>query len=574
MAKTGFYSIHELKDTTAIADSILTTASNSAFANIVLAKNNIAMPDFATLEKDYFVLDGTMPEFPDTPTDIVYFSSILSGSNGTFATNPSFTSTFSENHSSYGITFYFVGDYPLEMIVRWFDLNNTKIDQKTYTVTANQFFAQNLIENYGKITVEFTKAKPYRYVKFRFIEYGTDLIFGAGGLPVKDASLIEEVDPISDKIPINKITYKLIDVNNEFNVANQSGLHKVMQKGQISYAYENVDDVPQLLGKFFLTDSSTDKNITSISCVDYKGLLDDTTFKAGAVYNGTLAGAVIDLIMTAAGITDYTVDDATSSTPLHGWLKTQTCRKALREILLGCGSLIDTSRTESLNIYKPTRTIQTTVKRTRKFSTTASEEDYISDVSVKYPVYTLAASTSQIAKGTYDAGTYTIQLSSPASDMTINSGTITEQTNNYITFTVTETTNVIITGYKYSKEDLTVTASIENLTAGKTRNSKDFTCTVINNEQAAVIANSILTYYQLRLGLKIKFLNEGEKPCSWSEVYNTVKTYGNYVAGFEKVTTDLTGGYVSTAELRGYYKLLTDFYYMNEIYAGEDVGIL
>lgn len=574
MAKTGFYSIYELKDTTAIADSTLTTTTNSDFADISLVKNDIDMPNYATLEKDFFVLDGTLPEFPDTPTDIVYFSSILSGADGTFTTNPSFTVTFTGNHSSYGLTFYFVGDYPLEMIVKWYDLNNTKIDQKTYTVTANQFLAQNLVENYGKLEIEFTKAKPSRYVKFRFIEYGTNLIFGAGGLPVKEASLIEEVDPTSDKIPINKLTYKLIDEDNEFNVGNQSGLHKVMQKGQVSHAYENVDGVPQLLGKFFLSDNSTDKNITSISCACYKGLLDNNRFIAGAVYNGTLAGTVIDLIMSAAGITEYTVDDETRNTPLYGWLKIQTCRKALREILFGCGSLIDTSRSETLNIYKSTRIIQTTVKRTRKFSTTATEEDYISDISVKYPVYALATATSQIAKGSYTTGTHTIELSSPASGMTINTGTIVAQTNNYITFTLTADADIIITGYKYSKEDLTVTASIENLTAGKTRNSKNFTCTVVNNIQASVIANSLLDYYQLRLGLKIKFLNEGDKPSNWSEIYNTVKTYGNYVAGFEKVTTDLTGGFVSTAELRGYYKLLTDFYYMNEIYAGEDVGII
>ncbi len=574
MRTTGFYCDYELKDTTAIADSTLTTSNNSSFADIAKAKDNITMPNYMTLEDGFSQLDGTLPEMPDTPTDIVYFSNLMSDASGNFSSNPSFTVTFTENHSSYGITFYFIGDYPLEMIVTWYNLGNVKIDQKTYTITDNKFFAQNLVENYGKITVEFTKANPYRFIKFRFIEYGTNLIFGKGGLPVKGASLVEEVDPTSDKIPINKLSYKLIDENNEFNVGNQAGLHKVMQQGQISHAYEVVNGVPQLLGKFYLTENSTDSNITSISCTDYKGLLDNNRFIAGAVYNGTLAGTVIDSIMLAAGITEYTVDDETRNTPLYGWLKIQTCRKALREILFGCGSLIDTSRSETLNIYKPTRIIQTTVKRDRKFSTVATEEDYISDVTVKYPVYTLATTTSQITKGTYDAGTYTIELSSPASGMTINSGTIVEQTNNYVTFTVTSTTEVIITGYKYGKEDLSATASIKNISAGQTRANKDFTCTVINGAQAVTLADSLLEYYKLRLGLKIKFLNEGDKPADWSEIYNTVKSYGNYVAGFEKVTTDLTGGFISTAELRGYYKLLTDFYYMGEIYAGEDVGIL
>ena len=87
-----------------------------------------------------------------------------------------------------------------------------------------------------------------------------------------------------------------------------------------------------------------------------------------------------------------------------------------------------------------------------------------------------------------------------------------------------------------------------------------------------MIAEKILDYYSLQLGLKIKILNEGDKPIDWAEVYNTNRNYGSYVAGFEKITTDLTGGFVSTAKLRGYYKLLADYYYTGELFAGEEIG--
>ena len=70
----------------------------------------------------------------------------------------------------------------------------------------------------------------------------------------------------------------------------------------------------------------------------------------------------------------------------------------------------------------------------------------------------------------------------------------------------------------------------------------------------------------------VTFLNEGDKVADWAEVFNAEKMYGNYVAGIEKMTTDLTGGYISTAELRGYYKLVNDFYYTGEIITGEEFG--
>lgn len=60
----------------------------------------------------------------------------------------------------------------------------------------------------------------------------------------------------------------------------------------------------------------------------------------------------------------------------------------------------------------------------RKFSTVATNNDYVSDVSVKYSEYTLGTEDKQIAKGTYEPGTYTIELSSPVNpdSVSINTG--------------------------------------------------------------------------------------------------------------------------------------------------------
>lgn len=572
--KTGFYCIYELYDTTAMEDSTLTTAYNQPFGNMAKAREDIESPDYATLEDHYFLLDGSYPEMPDIPQDVVFFSSVMAGADGCFQENPVLHILFTEKHTSACLTLHFVGDYPLEMKIRWYDLDGNVIENGTYEIDSNKYVAWKQVENYTGLEIEFTKAKPYRYVKFRYIEYGTDIICGTSGYPVKEAKLIEECDPISDKIAINKLTFKLIDEKNDFNIGNMGGLHKVFQSGQKATAFEKVNEREILLGKFFLSDYSTDKNITSISCVDYKGLLDKQNFRKGMVYNGETAGQVIDQIMEAAGITDYTVDEPTRNTPLHGWLKIQTCRKALREVLFACGALLDSSRSTSLNIYQPDRIIESTVERTRKFSTVVKNKDYISDVSVKFPVYTLETEGKEIAKGSYEAGTYTIDLSSPAEEMTINSGVILEQSHNYITFRLTEAAEVVITGKKYSKEDLAVTASITKVAAGQGRKSKSYSCTVAGAAQATARAESILDYYSLQLGLKIKFLNEGDKPAAWAEIFNANKQYNSYVAGFEKLTTDLTGGFISTAELRGYYKLIEDYDYTGEIFVGEEFGDL
>lgn len=572
MRTTGFYAKYGLYDTSAREDSTLTTAYNQTFGDISMGKEDISSQDYGTLEQDYFLLNGSYPEMPDDPKDVVFFSSEMSGADGSFTENPLLIILFTENHTSACLTFHFVGDYPLEMKIRWIDGDGNVIENGTYQVDENKYVAWKQVENYRRLEIAFTRAKPYRYVKFRYIEYGTDIICGVDGYPVKEAKLVEECDPISDKISINKLTFKLIDADNDFNIGNMSGLHKVFQSGQKAQAYETINGEAQLLGAFFLDNYSTSKNVSSMSWIDYKGLLSKHTFRQGRVYTGDPAGEVIDQIMAAADITDYSVDEVTRAMPLYGWLKIQDCRKALREVLFACGSVIDSSRSESLNIFKVDRTVQTAIQRTRKFSTTPKNQSYISDVAVKFPVYSLDEESKEIFKGTYSPGTYTVDLSSPAAEMTITGGTITEQTNNYVIFTVAEEGEVIVSGRKYSKEDLTVTASVEKVDAGESRQTKSFSCTVLGPAGAADRAKAILAYYDLRLNLKIKFLNEGDKVADWAEVFNAEKMYGNYVAGIEKMTTDLTGGYISTAELRGYYKLVNDFYYTGEIFTGEEFG--
>ena len=572
MRKTGFECVYGLFDTTAREDSIPTTAYNQNFGSVVKVKDDIESEDYATLEQDYFLLNGTYPELPDAPQDVVFFSSEMSGEDGAFAENPTMQVSFTEKHSSCGLTFYFVGEPPEEMRIKWYDIHSNLIADATFAVDSQKYLAWKQVENYTKLLIEFTKAKPYRYVKLRYIEYGTRLLCGGDGLPVKDASLIEECSPISDKIAVNKLSFKLIDENNDFNIGNMSGLHKVLQNGQECTAYETVNGEQLLLGRFFLDGHGTDKNVTDISCVDFKGLLDNAIFRGGKVYDGDLAGPVIAQIMETAGISDYTVDDATRAVRLYGWLKNQTCRKALREVLFAAGAVADSSRRSTFDIYIPGRKVQSTIKRTRKFSTSVENLDYISDVSVKFPVYTLNSAVKQILKGTYQPGTYTVDLSSPAEDMTIAGGIITEQTNNYVSFQVAAAGEVIISGKKYVKEDLTVTVAEEKVSAGHVRAGKSFTCTLLDVASAQAAAARLLDYYSLRLGIKIKFLNDGDRPVDWAEIQNQHRIYGSYLAGLEKVTTDLTGGFVSTAQLRGYYKLAEDFYYTGELFAGEDFG--
>lgn len=573
MRKTKFFAEYDLIDVTAAADATETTSDNQSFGDVSDLSDSESMENYATLEDDFFILDGSLPEMPDNPDDVVFFSDTMSDDAGAFADDPQIVITFSENHTSFGLTFHFVGDYPKKVKVDWYTLDNIILESETYDIDNASYFAQKQVENYGKIVLTFTEADAYRYVKLRLVEYGTRWAVGGDGLPCEKGEMITEIAGEANKIPINTLQFEVIDEYNQFNLGNMAGIHRVLQQGQKCRAYEYVDDVPVFLGVYYLNESSASKNVATLKCVDAKGLLDDIEYIGGAVYDGTTtAGTVIADILAAAGIEDYAIDLDVASVPLYGWLKNQTCRKALVEILFACGAVCDSAYGDKLRIFKPTKIIQNTIKRTRKISTESEQKEYVSDVSVKYSVYTVKNQTAQIAKGHYAAGDYLIKLSAPATGMTATGATITEQSNNYVKISVASEADVVITGYKYDKEDLTETATIEHIDGGARRNAKSFTNSVLDAAGAMARAAELLDYYKYRLGLKVKYLADAEKPAAWSVVQNENREYVEYVAGIEKITTDLTGGYISNAEMRGYYDVNPYYYYMPEIYTADEIG--
>ena len=479
MRKTEFYVDYNLYDTTALEDGTPESTANAAFADIDLLKENPDAGVYATLEHNFFVLDGGREEFPDAPDDLAYFSAGQSGDTGEFSQGQSVTVQFTENHTSIGITLHFLEEYPLELKIEWYDLAGAKKAEATFYPDSLDYFCENQVEEYGKIAITFVETLPRHNVKLQYIEYGTTLTWGS--YAVTSGKLTNDTDPISDKIKTDKLTFDFVDRNEEFNIGNISGLHKTFQKRQKMLPYEVIDGVRMPLGVFFLDGNSTTKNVSKMSAIDFKGMLSNTDFKDGQIYEGVKAGLIIDAIMDTAGISDYVVDDETYNTLLYGTLKIQTCQKALREVLFACGSTVNTAMRENLEIHKSNRLISAKIERSRKFSTTLQTDHYVSDVNVKYTTWTLSEEVSQITKGTYGVGRHTIQLSNPAANMTTNVGTIIKQSPYYVELQIDTDARVevVISGKKYVGEELAVLSSIENIKSGEVRSTKTFTGTLL-----------------------------------------------------------------------------------------------
>lgn len=560
-----FYIVYNQFDTTALADAVETTTSNQAFGNLALLKNNAAPLKYMTLEDNFTLLDGSFSELPDSPTDVVFWSSALSDASGNFSTNPSMTINFDANHSSVGLTLHFSESYPLEMVIKWYNESNQLLSEKTFTVDSLKYIALNKVDNYRKIVIEFTKALPFHYVKMYYIEYGREFLFDED--VIKSGSLVNEVDPISDKISSDTMTVEIMDKNNDFNLANASGLHTIFQRNQKLIPFRNKNGVVSQLGEWYLDSFSVQNNTVKISTIGQVGLLDNFNFINGEVYVNKKAGLILDAIFLTAGVTSYVIDSVTYDTLLCGTLKKQTCRKALREVLFACGSICETHG-GNINIKKQSKLVQSTVERSRKFSTVPSKNEYVSDISIKYSNYVLNTTSVQVLKASYKAGTHTIEFTYSVANLTVNTGTITEQHTYYCVLTLGADSDIIITGNKYDSQDIETTYSLSEIASGEIRKSKTFSGTLMDCTIASERAQAILDYYQMGLSISARFVNDAEETGNFAIIENPNSSYGNYVAGIEKMTTNLIG-FVTTATMRGYYQSFTENNYCGEFYCGE-----
>lgn len=557
---TNFYVEYQLIDTSAVEDSQPVSETNQSFGDLQRLKNDHAFTDYMTLEHNYSVLDGSMPQFPDeAPDDVVYFSSVMSDMNGTFTENPKITISFERTHSSAALTLFFVGDHPLEARVTWTDFSGEMLFSNVFPIDNNEMVISQDVENYFKIEIEFTKTLPERYVKMYFIRYGVIIYWDETN--IKSASLVEEQDRLSDKLSVNQLSFEVIDTEaNNYNMANSAGIHRYFQFTQKCYAYEQLDDQVIKLGDFYLSKFSENTNLCKMNWTSVIELMDSYTFMGKVYDTGITAGELLNQIFAICGITEYTVDEETSAQMLYGSLQPMSCRNALREVLFACHSIIRTIG-GGISILKTTALIRGTLTRNDKISTKTTKQTYYYGIVVKYNEYSLDEVKTQISKGSYSAGTHTLQFSQPARELEIDHGTIDKQDDYYCVFTLEEDSDIILTGRKFQSTSNSVTVFQQNLEAGESQNIKTYTAKLCNNKTAAELGKKILDFTNYRLKFDIKHIAHDSDMDAWRNIENPTQDIHDYIGIYTKRNFDLTGGFIDTATLVGYINDTANWYY-------------
>ena len=389
---------------------------------------------------------------------------------------------------------------------------------------------------------------------------------------IKTGKVQEDIDVTSATIPINKADLSIVDVNNDFDIGNEEGAWKSIQKTQeVNLTeYSGGEWIP--IGAFYVDDFAFAKNVATFKLIDGVGLMDKYTFYDGRIYINELAGNILQAVFAAAGITKYSIDDDVAEIQLTGYIGIQTCRKALQRICFACGAVADDSRSDTIKVYKPDRYVSSTVGTNRKLNghTKVSLDKYVSGVSIECKSYAIEDKTTDIYKGSLQAGDTRITFSEPykPESITATAGTIRMVKTNYLIIHMEAAGECVISGRKYANTAFTYQKNVPLLEAGETESLKKFTdCTLHNAEKLPAIADSLLSYYALRKKVDMKYLEQQEQVGNWVNIESMNGSTSTTL--IESQNVDLTGGYIAVAKCRGYSTVVTDPAYTGEIYAGE-----
>lgn len=504
-----------LLDVTAADDATSSCTDIQQFSDIQAIHtpdlDNLVTKPWATLEKNQWILDGSKRQWPDMPENEPFgiWSKQISGDDGMFADPIMLTIDFNEKHTSEGLTMYFRPDsmdFPSEMRIDYYGTNGL-ILAKTFAPDSPVYFAEGQAEDYTKIIITFLGTSlPNRYLKLTEIKYGSIKIFDENS--IISADIYEEVDRTGAELSINTLEFMIH--TDDFQLLDPTGIYKMLQQKQAIAATVYGDDGEvKDFGTFFLEEpSSEDDDTTTLSCVDYLGVIDKTDF-LGGLYAYKNAGELLDEIMVSAGVraNEYEVSAALRNKTVSGWIPICTHREALQQWAFAVGAVVDCSRGKKIRAYAPETQVRGTITHDDKFiGHSVKLKALVTGVEVTTHKYTASASSATAFEGVLPAGTHVVTFSEPHTGLSASGATITSSGENYAVVNVTAAGTVTITGKRYEDSTGIVGVYAAELPANAKPNvvNVDAQATLVNADNAQSIAQRLFDYYQNR------YTDEGE----------------------------------------------------------------
>jgi hypothetical protein len=525
-----------------------------------LVTGNIASLPYATFEPDFWLLDGRYKFMPPTASmvHVGIMSLHQSGADGMFAVHPVLTVTFSEAHTTDGLILHFsplTNDYASSIEVTYFNEADDAIFYGVYAPNSADYEIDFDVTDFTRLEIKFKATnKPFRYLRLTGLDYGQLIEFTSDD--IKALSIVEEIDPISLRVPINTAELQLHSNDDMFSIFNDEGYYSRLSKRQPLSMYGIIDGTQVFMGQYYLDEwKNRGTKHTEFYCVDLVGILERAPYRGG-MFNGELAGDVIDAMLEAASI-PYDLDEDLYDLPLRGWIPYSSCREGLQQIAFVIGATVDCSRSYALKIYKSTLALEQTnpaelTRAMQMMNATVELKPLVTGVELTAHQYLEGNDTLNLFDSTLEYGLHEIQFNQPAHTLSVTGATLVTSGVNYAVVSVASSSaTVILTGKNYIDTTRLFSVSTPGLNRYVTPNVlKIDDATLVSPSNGMALCQRVHNYTQMRYWQKLKlygaFFEAGQTVLSDATASNQ-KVKGCV----EKMTVNLTGGFACNLDIVG-----------------------
>lgn len=571
-----------LYDVTARGDSAPSCTTAKPFCNLgrdLLLESVPSQNKYGTLESEQWLMDGSFSFFPEVPEQYFWglWSTTQSDKSGVFPDPPVLDITFTQDHSSSGLTLHFYSpteDWASRIKIQWFSQDGGLISTALFYPDAVDYYCAKKVENYRRIRIHFLETnRPGRYLKLAGIDYGVYLHFS--GHEIVGAHVLEECDPLSSEISINTLNVSLYNKEGRFSILNPEGYFDVLQHKQKFTVWEDVKQdarstgsVSYCMGTFYLSDwSNSGDTLADFSAVDAIGLLDGAPFDGG-IYD-TTAAELAEAILTGYS---YTLDESLAAERVQGYIAAGTRREALQQFAFAIGAVVDCSRGELIRIAPAPSKASGMITYDRKLQdgSKVTLNPLITAVAVTAHRYLPGEATEELYRDTLDPGIYRVTFNAPAvvDSLTVTGAELTESGVNLCTLTVAKAGEVCVTGRKYTDSTVVLRRTAANLPPNAQDNELTVTdATLVGPSRAEAVAVRVLEHYAQRYEQNFSMVAGDEKLPDRLIIQSFG---GEMVRGvLTKLEFDLTGGFLADAKVIGRRLTNNAAAYAGEIHAGE-----
>lgn len=541
-------------DVTAREDAALTASQNQPWASLddINVEETEALPNVATLEPNFgWLLDGSKELFPDEPDKYTWgwWSAELCQEDGSFLNPPTLTASFSETHSSAGITLTFAATLPGRINIKWYDLQGALLDDKDFEPDRFMYFCDNQVEDYGKVVVSIlSMSAGNRWLRCTHILFGVLEVIGPDR--VKAAAVTEEMHPISLTLPISTLELDFYSADGRFSFLAPEGVYRFFQWKQQVKAYATINGELRPMGVYYLQGATGQEGkVAELSLVNRIGVLDTLDFDGG-IYDAVAVPDFLDELLGTEGIS-FELDPSLAGESLSGYLPICTRRQALQHMAFAIGAVIDDTRGDAIRLYPVQTKVSHLIGPERKIvGHKVKLEELVTQVDVTAHSYQLSDEIKELAKVQLELGEQRITHSTPSAVTAVTGANLITDHPNYAIVEVSTAGEVILTGHEYVDTTTIHSVKAERLPTGTKSSAKPVTnATLVDPGRAPAVAQRVYDYYQQRYTDEGRVLPGSE---AVGQVVELQSIGGRSITGaIQRLRIDLSGGYIAQMSMRG-----------------------